>query len=199
MKYFLVKKCMNLIRNEQSHLTDEDLEKIEYGLAGVYLSATKLIVIIIVAMILGQFLETIIFISIYALIKIHSYGLHATKSWICLVSSLLIFITLPWIALGAEIPFMVKYIVGIISIIMIYKNSPADTYKKPIINKVKRKKHQLLATITAIIFVILSISITNNFLANCFILSLFLQSLMTSPVIYSTFNLPFNNHLRYSN
>lgn len=199
MKYFLVEKCMNLIRREQSHLTDEDLEKIEYGLAGVYLSTTKLIVVMIVAIILGQFKETIFFIMIYALIKIHSYGLHATKSWICLVSSLLIFIPIPWLAINGTIPFITKYIVGIISVGMIYMNSPADTHKKPIINKAKRRKHQLYATLIATIFVILSLLINNDFISNCFILALILQCFMSSPVIYNIFNLPYNNYLRYSN
>lgn len=199
MKDFFINKCMEIIRNEKSHLTDEDLEKIEYGLVGVYLSVTKLIIIAIVALILGQFKETTIFIMIYAFIKTHSYGLHATKSWICLVSSLLIFIPLTWIAMNGEITLIVKLIAGIIGIGLIYKNSPADTHKKPIIDKNLRKKHQILATITAILFVGLSIIITNNFISNCFILALLLQSLITSPVVYSTFNLPYNNYLRYSN
>jgi Membrane protein putatively involved in post-translational modification of the autoinducing quorum-sensing peptide len=198
MKYFLVKKCMNLIKNKQPHLTSEDLEKIEYGLAGVYLSATKLIVIAIVAMMLGQLKETLFFVLIYALIKTHSYGVHATKSWICLISSILIFIPIPWIAMRAEIPFLIKYIVGAISTIMIFKNSPADTYKRPIINKQKRLKHKLLATLTALIFIIFSVLITNHFIANCFILAILLQSLISSPVVYSIFKLPFNNYLRYS-
>lgn len=199
MKYLPIIKCMNLIKKKQPHLTDVELEKIEYGLAGVYLSATKLIIISIVAILLGQFRETIIFVSIYALIKMHSYGLHATKSWICLMSSLLTFIPLTWLAIHGTIPFIIKYIIGVIGIGMIYKNSPADTYKKPIINKSKRHKHQLYATLTAIIFAILSITINNVFIANCLILALLLQSLITSPVIYSVFNLPFNNYLRYVN
>jgi accessory gene regulator B len=190
---------MNLIKKKQSHLTDVDLEKIEYGLAGVYLSTTKLIVIIIIAIILKQFIETIVFIMIYVLIKMNSYGLHATKSWICLVSSILVLISLPWLAVRADIHIIVKFVAGIIATILIFKNSPADTYKKPIINKRKRMRHKLLATFTAILFVILSITITNNFIANCFLLTLLLQSLMTSPVVYATFNLPYNNYLTYSN
>jgi len=36
MKDILIGSCMKLIRKERPHLTDVELEQIEYGLAGVY-------------------------------------------------------------------------------------------------------------------------------------------------------------------
>lgn len=198
-KNLFVGNSMKLIRHKNPKYTEIDLEKIEYGLASVYLLIPKTILIIFVASLMGLLSETITFILIHVFMKMNTFGLHAKKSWVCLIISLIIFIIIPWLALNAEISYIVKAVIGIIGIILIYKNSPADTYKKPIINKKIRARHKLLATLTAVIFVVLSLISPNHFMANCFILSLSIQCIITSPVTYTLFKLPYNNYLNYSN
>jgi len=90
-----------------------------------------------------------------------------------------------------------KFLLGGMAVVLIYKNSPADTKKRPIINKSKRLRHKILATITAIIYTILSITIKDNFLANCFLMSILLIDIMISPITYHIFKLPYNNYLNY--
>lgn len=197
MRKALIGSCMNLIRQYQPQLTEVELEQIEYGLAGVYLSITKIIIIMVLAAILKIFTEYLWFLAIFAIIRTNAYGMHATKSWVCLIFSSVCFLGIPWLATFMTIPFLVKYILGIAATIYIFKYSPADTHKRPIINKQKRLRHKLLATLTSAIFVIISMIITNNFFANCFLMSLFLMCIMISPITYRIFHLPYNNYLRY--
>ncbi len=197
MRNFLIGNCMNLIRKEQPQLSEIQLEQIEYGLAGVYLSITKVIIIMVVAILLGILKEYLYFLAIFAIIRTNAYGMHASKSWICLLFSSVTFLGFPLLAIYMTIPFLVKYILGIATILYIFKYSPADTKKRPIISKQKRLRHKLLATLTAIIFVILSLFITNPFVSNCFIWSLVLMCIMISPITYKLFNLPYNNYLNY--
>lgn len=197
MKDILIGSCMKLIRKERPHLTDVELEQIEYGLAGVYLSITKLIIIIIVAYLLGIQKECVFFLIMFAILRNNAYGIHATKSWICLITSSVAFLGIPILAMRLAIPFLMKFLLGGMAVVLVYKNSPADTKKRPIINKSKRLRHKILATITAIIYTILSITIKDNFLANCFLMSILLIDIMISPITYHIFKLPYNNYLNY--
>lgn len=197
MKDILIGSCMKLIRKEKPQLSEVQLEQIEYGLAGVYLSITKLIIIIAAAFLLKIQRECACFLIIFAILRNNAYGIHATKSWVCLITSSVAFLGIPMIAMYVTIPFLAKYILGVMATILIFKNSPADTKKRPIISKQKRLRHKLLATLTAIIYVIISISITNNFLSNCFLMSVLLVNILIAPITYRIFKLPYNNYLNY--
>lgn len=197
MKDILIGSCMKLIRKEQPQLSEVQLEQIEYGLAGVYLSITKLVIIITIAYLLKIQKECACFLIIFAILRNNAYGIHATKSWVCLITSSAAFLGIPTLAMNLIVPFQIKYILGIIASILIFKNSPADTKKRPIIDKQKRLRHKLLATLTAIIYVILSIFLKNNFLSNCFFMSILLMDIMISPITYHIFKLPYNNYLSY--
>lgn len=196
MKKFIIDKCMNYIQKHYQY-SDIKLAEIKYGLESIYLTISKLIVITILAILLGIIKEMIIYMIIYNIIRTTSYGLHATKSWICLLTSTILFIGIPYLAIYLNIPLYFKYIIGLLCIMLIFKNSPADTYKRPIVSKKRRIKLKLLSTIISIMYCILAIIISNNFLSNCFILSLVMQNGMISPTIYKIFKLPYNNYKNY--
>ena len=196
MKTKIINSSINLIKKNGNY-SEEKLAEIKYGLEGVYLTISKLIIISLIAYILGIFKEVIIFLALYNVIRTTSFGLHATKSWICLLSSSIIFIIFPLICKYLFITDYLKMIVGLILILLIYKNAPADTHKRPIINPKRRLFFKYTSTFIAIIFVYCALLINNNFLSNCFILSLLVQSFMISPTIYKIFKLPYNNYLVY--
>ena len=187
---------MNLIKKNGNY--DEDqLAIIKYGLEGIYLTITKLIIILLLAYLLNIIKEVIIFLIIYNIIRMPSFGLHATKSWICLLSSTIIFIGLPIVCKYIYISNSIKVIIGLILILFIYKNAPADTLKRPIVNPKRRLFYKYCSTFIAIIFIYCSILINNNFLSNCFIFTLLVQCFITAPTTYKLFNLPHNNYLTY--
>ena len=196
MKTKIINSSINLIKKNGNY-SEEKLAEIKYGLEGIYLTISKLIIIGLIAYILGIFKEVIIFLALYNVIRTTSFGLHATKSWICLLSSSIIFIIFPLICKYLFITDYLKMIVGLILILLIYKNAPADTHKRPIINPKRRLFFKYTSTFIAIIFVYCALLINNNFLSNCFILSLLVQSFMISPTIYKIFKLPYNNYLVY--
>ena len=196
MKKLIMNYTMNIIK-KNSDYDEEKLAVIKYGLEGLYLTITKLIVIFLLAYILNIFKEVIIFLLIYNVIRTTSFGLHATKSWICLLSSTLIFIGFPIVCKYIHLTNDFKVILGLILILFIYKNSPADTHKRPIVNPKRRMFFKYCSTFIAIIFIFCSILINDNFISNCFIFSLFVQSFMIAPSIYKLFNLPYDNYLTY--
>ena len=198
MRDLVINNSLNLIRKNNPDITDEKIAEIEYGLVSIYLLISKLIVIIAIAWMLGIVKELLIFTFLYNLIRMPSFGLHASKSWICLVVSTVMFLGVPIICLNIVIPNIVKLVSGIILTLFIFKNSPADTHKRPIVNPTRRKFFKIASTIIAIIFVGLSILIKDNFISNCLIASIACQTIFISPTVYKIFKLPYNNYKKYN-
>lgn len=197
MKEVFINNSMNLIHKYYPDYSEERLAELKYGLLGLYLMITKSIIIFGIALYLGIFKELLIFTVIYNILRAPSFGIHASKSWICLVSSATIFILSTYLSVNIVIPINIKIIFGIIGIILIHKNSPADTAKKPIVSPKRRRIYKLISTIIAIIFAIASIVVDNNFLSNSFILSLILQNIMVAPTTYKIFGEPYDNYKSY--
>lgn len=196
MRDLIINKQINIIKKYNDF--DEDrIAVIKYGLESIYILITKMVVILTVSYLLGLLKATLIFLVCYNFIRIPSFGLHATKSWICLVSSLLVFILLPFMCSIINIPFYLKLFLGLISIFFIIKNAPADTYKRPIINKKRRLFFKIASTIMASTMIIVALFIGNQFLSNCLIFSVILQCFMISPTVYKIFKLPYNNYKNY--
>lgn len=197
MKELVINNSLNIVKKSYPDYTEEKLEIIKYGLTGLYLTVSKTIIIFSIAFLLGVLKELIIFTLIYNIIRMPSFGIHASSSIKCLISSSLIFIGLTYINNLLIINDMLKIILGISATILIFKNSPADTSKKPIINRKRRLIYKLVSTVISIIFVVISLKINNNFICNSLIMSLLLQCIMISPITYKIFGQPYNNYKNY--
>lgn len=198
MRQTIINSSLNFIQKNYNY--DEiKIAELKYGLEAIYILISKSIVILSVAFILGIFKEVVIFSLLYSLIRMPSFGLHATKSWICLVSSLISFITLPYICKYVEINIFIKSIINIICILLMFKNAPADTYKRPIINKKRRDNYKFISTTISIILALLSLFVKNTFISNSLVCVLILQNIMISPITYKLFHLPYNNYKKYLN
>ncbi len=196
MKDLIIGKQLNVIK-KYNNFDDDKLAVIKYGLESIYILITKTIIILLVSYLLGLLKKTVIFLVCYNFIRIPSFGLHATKSWICLVSSLLIFIILPFICTVITIPMYLKIIIGLIGLAFIIKNAPADTYKRPIISKKRRMFFKVCSSIVTIAMILFSLFIEDQFLANSLLFSIILQCFMISPTVYKFFKLPYNNYKKY--
>ena len=196
MKKFIIGKCINYIKKNTNY-DSKKLAEIKYGLEGLFLTYSKLIIISILAIVLGIFKEMIVYMLIYNIIRMPSFGLHATKSWICLVSSSILFIGIPYLCIYLNIPLIIKIVISIIGTLLMLKNAPADTKKRPIVNKKRRRIYKLLSMVISLTFGILSIFIKNDFISNCFCLAIIMQNFMIAPLIYRIFKLPYNNYIQF--
>lgn len=196
MKKFIIDKCMNYIKNNTNY-NETKLSEIRYGLVSIYLMITKLIIIFALSILLDIFKEVLMFLVIYNILRTPSFGLHATKSWICLLSSTLLFIGIPYLCLNLNIPIIIKSFIGVAGICFMFKNSPADTYKKPIVSKKRRERYKFISTVICCIMALISIYIKDSFISNCLVFSIIIQNLMISPTVYKIFNLPYNNYIEY--
>ena len=194
MKTKFVNKCMNIIQNNNSNLSKRDIDKMRYGLEGLYLNITKIIFILIISLMLNILKETILLLLIFNVIRFTAFGVHAKRSIDCLISSTLFFIGFPLICIHVVIPDVIKILIFIPILLLIIKYAPSDTVKRPLKNKKKRSIYKILSIIISIIYIILSILVKDNTLSNCFLFALVIQVIVILPITYKIFGVPYNNH-----
>ena len=197
MKKFVVNRCVNFILKYNPEYSNTTIEEIKYGVATLYNFFIKCLIIFPAAYFLNIFKEFIIFCIIYNIIRIPSFGLHATTNMICAISSLIIFTVVPYISILIEINPVIQILVILLSSILLIVNSPADTKKRPIINKKRRKIYKFMTFILCVVYILVFIVANNLLLKNIIMFSLILQSILTSPITYRLFKLPYNNYLNY--
>lgn len=197
MKKLIINKCMELVTTYNKDLSQRDIDKIKYGLEGLYITITKLIFIIIVSIILGIWKKTLLLIIIFNGIRLTAFGVHAKRSIDCLISSTIFFILFPIICIKLTIPLIVKIILFIPLTVLIGIFAPADTEKRPLINKKKRKIYKMLSIMISIIYMTIAIVIKDNTLSNCFIFAIVIQIIIMLPITYKLFGVSYNNYKTY--
>ena len=198
MKKKFLNGSRNLIKKYYPEYDEEKLEIIEYGLEGIYLTFTKMFIIMGLAYLLGILLEVFLLTLEYNLIRFTAFGLHATKSIYCLITSLLMFVGGTIIVLNVFIPFVIKIMVSIICVYYIYRYAPADTEKRPIVSPKRRKIYKTISTITALIFTILIIVFNKHILSNYLLIGMIEAVIMIHPTVYKIFKLPYDNYKNYN-
>lgn len=197
MKKKFLELSTNLIKEYYPETDNIKMDEYRYSLEGFYLTFTKMLVIIPLSIILGVFKEMIILLFFFNILREPAHGLHATKSWICLLSSSIIFIGIPLLSKILIIPFQLKLFLGIIGILLIYKYAPADTKKAPIIKEKRRNKYKFISTINCIVLTILYLIIKDEILSNIIIFSIWIEIFLILPITYKIFHLSYNNYKTY--
>lgn len=196
MKKVFLEKSLNLIKNYYSY-DDIKLQEIKYGLETLYITITKTVVIFALALLLNIFKELMIMMVFYGFLRLFAHGLHAKKSWQCWVTSVPLFLILPYLSTILLIPKEIYLVLGTFITIMIYFYAPADTEKKPIVNKKRRMFFKITSTVISIIYLVLIYFLKNNILINIIFSSMLVELVLISPLTYKIFNLKYNNYKTY--
>lgn len=188
---------MSNIKKNKSDLNEEQLEIIEYGLEGLYLTIIKIIIILLLAIVLDILKETVLMIIFYNVTRFFTFGLHAKTSTACLITSLLLFIGGTYLATYLQIPLIVKIILSVICLILICIYAPADTEKRPLINPKKRKRFKIQSIIISIIMGTLIIYLNDSYISNFMVIGQLEAVIMILPITYKAFDLSYNNYKSY--
>lgn len=197
VKKIIISNSIRTIRRYYPNYSDEDIEKIQYGLESIYLSLTKVIVILLLSIFLNIFKETIITLLLFNILRTTAFGIHASKSWICWVTSVPTFIGIPLICKYITFPIYILLIIASISLIHFILFAPADTVKRPLIRKKRRIIYKVLTVIIGIIYLAIIIICKNNFIQNCLSASMLIETILISPLTYTIFKMPYNNYKSY--
>ena len=198
MREKFLKKSIASVKKKYPYYTEEKLEEIEYGLDAIYLNIPKTLIIFGLAIILGIFKDMILLLTFYGILRTFAFGMHASKSWHCLVISTVMFIGGGLICKYVNISSYVKIIISIISLLCIIKYAPADTHKRPLINAKRRKIYKIVSSIIALIYVVLIIIFVNKDISMYLTMGILEAVLMIHPITYKVFQMPYANYKHYN-
>ena len=194
MKEAFLNHTMNFIASNQKNLSEEDREKLSYGLEGLYMNVTKLALIFLIAFLLGFLKEFIIALILFNLLRFPGFGFHASKSIVCLITSTILILGIPYLFTNIEVSLTIKIILCIVSIITFIICAPADTWKRPLTNKKKRLLRKMCACSLAVIYSVMIIIFDGNMISNLLLSALLTETVLISPIMYLIFKEPYRNY-----
>lgn len=197
MKNKILGHCMKVIKDKYPLYDEEKLDVIMYGLESIYLTFTKVIIIFLLAIILNIWKEVLLLLLFYNLIRVSAFGMHAKKSIHCLIISLSLFIGGVYLCKCLVIPFVIKVILVFVCIVFIFKYAPADTEKRPIINKKLRKKYKVISVIVSACYGVFIVLFSDKVISNYLLIGMIESTIMLLPVTYKVFDLPYDNYKSY--
>lgn len=196
MKELFLNKTISAL-TKQYNYDSNTLDRVKYGLEVIYINVTKISVLLLISLLFNSLKNTLILLFFVNFLRMFAYGLHAKKSWHCYVSSTLCFVILPMLFTSLQIGIIEKIIVSILTYISFILFAPADTVKRPLINKEHRKKLKIETIIVASFYVMILLLINDQYFSNLILLSLIIQSMLINPFVYKLFDLPYQNYKSY--
>lgn len=197
MKELVVNGIMNNITKYYDY-DNTKISEIKYGIESLYLTITKTIIIFIISFILNITKELMLLFVFYSLIRLTGFGVHAKKSWHCWVTSLITFVLIPllikYVTLNKEF-LIISYT---IFTLLLLEYAPADTEKRPLINKKRRIIYKVLTILLVISYLIYSLIQKDNItIINSLYFSILLETLLVLPCTYKLFGVKYNNYKNY--
>lgn len=197
MKELVVNGIMNNITKYYDY-DNTKISEIKYGIESLYLTITKTIIIFIISFILNITKELMLLFVFYSLIRLTGFGVHTKKSWHCWVTSLITFVLIPllikYVTLNKEF-IIISYT---IFTLLLLEYAPADTEKRPLINKKRRIIYKVLTILLVISYLIYSLIQKDNItIINTLYFSILLETLLVLPCTYKLFGVKYNNYKNY--
>ena len=181
MKEKVVNNVMVRINNNYN-FDDIKLEEIKYGLLGLYSLITKTTAIIVLSLLLGFFKKFVIFLIFYSILRSVSFGCHAKTNFQCWIFSTLLLLGTPYLFSILKINILTKNILCIILFINFLIFSPADTEKRPMINKTRKMKFKFTSLIICTMYLFIINKLPS--ISNLIVASMFLEGLLINPLGY---------------
>lgn len=197
MRELFVTYSINKVKKQYSDFDEDKIAEIKYGLEGLYILITKSIVIFGIAIVLGIAKELLLLLLFFNSLRLTGFGLHAKSSMKCLSSSTVIFIGITLISKYVVISIPIRLVVALICTANFLLYAPADTEKRPLINKKKRSIYKIITTTLSLIYTILLIFIKTNFISNAILFSMVIESVLVNPLSYRLLGLRYDNYKYY--
>lgn len=158
-----------------------------YSLQILLGTVIEIIFLVLIGYLLNMVFEIILCITVFASIRFFSGGFHQDTYKKCFITTL--FIISAQVIISKYIyvynSLYTNSITLLLSLFIIYKNSPCDTINKPISSKDRIIKFKILSVILTVFWSLISIYFinSNSILATCITIAVFSQALTTTNFI----------------
>ena len=189
----------SIIRNIKKYYSYDEIKikEIRYGLESLYVSITKIIVIFIISYFINTVSDLLLLFLTFGILRITGFGVHAKKSIHCWLTSIPLFVIVPYIIKNIYINDCLITLLSVISIILLAIYAPADTEKRPLINSKKRIVYKVLTIIISIIYYIIISYSKNNYINKLLFFSILIESILVLPITYKLLGVKYKNYMNY--
>lgn len=191
-------KVASYIKSRLPAKTEEELEIIRYGIEVIFMNFTKIPIILGIGYLLGVFSYTLYTLIIFVLIRRFAGGIHARKSFNCLLAMLGVIFGAIYLSLNFRMSIIMKVIIFFVTICIYFRYAPADTEEKPYIDPLIRESLKIKSMLMAIVYFFISISTENMFFSNIFIHVLWVEGMAILPITYKLLKRRYNNYECYN-
>lgn len=189
----LSKSFFNFIRLNLD-MSDEEIEKIQYGMQIIFMNMFKIVILFVPAFFLKVFSYTLIAFISFGFLRTFACGVHAHSSIVCIVINYVVFLGNVFLSLNFLFnPFLIA-VLYLISLILVIKYAPADTAERPLISKKLRKALKVKASVLVIIMYILTILLKNPIYKNILAYSVLEEAIFITPLAYLIVGSTYNNY-----
>lgn len=193
MKEIVVDKLLLLVKNNSDRYSELELEKIRYGLEGLYLMITKFVIIFIFAILLDILKETLLLFIIFGGLRFFGFGVHAKTSMQCLFCSLNLFILLPIFFYNIKLNLISEIIIFVICFINLLIFAPSDSENRRFKKKNKYLIRKFFTMMVTCVYIVLYYFI--NEFNIIFMISIIIQSIVVNPLTYKLLGVKYNYKL----
>ena len=174
-----------------------EFEKLKLGITIILINISKLIAVLMVAILMGVLPESILSIIVYSLLRRYSFGIHAPKDYICTIVTIVIHVGTGMLSSKLILNNFIVLSWFFVLTMLIYKYAPADTKKRPILGKDNRQALRRKSTLTIIAIAIIAIVSSNNLVKNILLLASLLQTITILPITYKLSGEGYKNYEKY--
>ncbi|WP_416390131.1 accessory gene regulator B family protein [Tepidibacter hydrothermalis] len=188
---------LNCIKPYVSSISQDDFEIAQYGIEVFCMNLCKIPIIFLLAYLFNILDYSILVYILFGLIRNYTWGIHMRTSLTCLILTCVCFFGVVFLSKALILHIAIKFFISLICIYILYKYAPADTEERPCLSEKIRKSNKSKALTLGFIYILASFIVYNRVISNMFLLSLFIQCLMISPITYKIFKRRYNNYEYY--
>ncbi|MBZ9621689.1 accessory gene regulator B family protein [Clostridium sp. FP2] len=187
------KNCTTFIKNNIK-TADEELEKIQYGLHVFFLNISKLSILLVLAYFFNVITYTLVALISFSSLRAFASGMHASSSKSCTISTILIFTAIVYFSIHIHINSFYMPLIFSFSLLLVILYAPSDTSERPLISKNLRNKLKKASVFIVIMFFLITLLLTNHFYKNIITFSILIESILTTPLVYTIFGRSYKNY-----
>ena len=174
-----------LYKNEK--IEGDKREVMLFGITRIVEDIPKYFIIFLIALSLDILMQLCVVLAITIVYKTFVGGAHARTNIVCLISSIIFFISpvllAKYVNFSKNIMIIASALVFIFSVYVIIRHAPADTEEVPILNKNKRKLFRVLAFISLILVYMSMLLIKNKITSTIILITLtYINFFATNPM-----------------
>jgi accessory gene regulator B len=189
----IAKSCIKFIANNLDK-SEEDLEKIEYGIQVILVNTFKLIVLFLLSFILGNIEYTFIALISFSVVRMFASGVHADSNLKCTITNIIIFLGNVYISENIVLRTYIKIIIFSLSFLLILLYAPADTEDRPLVSRKLRIRLKVYSAAVALILGAFIFKTDNSIYSNLILFSLLEESVLITPIAYGIFKKSYRNY-----